>query len=178
MILSAELHPARPAQGRSCGTCALCCKVYDVPAIPKLMGKWCPHCTPGRGCGIHDTRPDHCRAFHCLWMTENWLGDEWKPEKSKMVLTFDPQTHFLFIQLDPGHPSSWRQEPYHAQLKRWAAAALQQNRHVIVFLNRHATIILPDREVALGQIGPEQLIIARKIMVQGQEKLDFEVISA
>jgi hypothetical protein len=178
MTLSEQLYPAMPASGRSCGTCALCCKVYDVPSVPKLMGKWCQHCTPGRGCGIHETRPDHCRAFHCLWMTENWLGDEWKPEKSKMVLTFDPQTHFLFVQLDPGHPAAWRQEPYLTQLKRWSAAALQQNRHVIIFLNRHATILLPDRDVTLGVMGPEQSIVVRKVQEHGQERLDFKVVSA
>ena len=28
-----------PAPGRSCGTCTLCCKVFDVPALEKLAGQ-------------------------------------------------------------------------------------------------------------------------------------------
>jgi hypothetical protein len=158
----ANLHGVEAAPGRSCGTCTLCCKVYEVPVLNKPIGKWCPHCSPGKGCAIHETRPDHCRAFHCLWMTEHWLGDAWKPEKSKMVLTFDPGTHFLFIQLDPGHPAAWRQEPYHTQIRRWSAAALKEQRHVVVFHNRHATLILPERDVVLGLLEPGQHIRARR----------------
>ena len=81
-----------PAEGRSCGTCTLCCKVFDVPSLEKPAGQWCKHCLPGRGCGIHETRPQHCRAFHCMWMTAPWLADEWKPERAKFVLTTDPAT--------------------------------------------------------------------------------------
>ena len=36
--------------GRECGSCSLCCKVYNVPEIEKPAGKWCRHCTPGKGC--------------------------------------------------------------------------------------------------------------------------------
>ena len=119
---------SQPAPGRACGTCTLCCKVYDVPALDKPAGQWCGHCKPGRGCGIHLTRPDHCRSFHCLWMTETWLGPEWKPERSKIVLSIDPATRFLFAQIDPGHAAAWRRDPYYGQLKRWAAASVREGR--------------------------------------------------
>ena len=38
-----------PAFKRTCGTCTLCCKVYDIPAVAKPMGKWCDHCDVGKG---------------------------------------------------------------------------------------------------------------------------------
>lgn len=154
--------PSFPAQGRDCGTCTLCCKVFDVPALAKPAGSWCAHCKPGRGCGIWETRPAHCRAFHCLWMTENWLGPEWKPEIAKFVLTLDPVSRYLLVQLDPGQPQAWRREPYRSQLRSWAAAAAREKRRVVVFLNRRATVILPDREVDLGVFAPGDRLVSRE----------------
>ena len=151
-----------PGEGRACGTCTLCCKVYDVPALDKPAGTWCRHCKPGRGCGIHETRPDHCRSFHCLWMTQTWLGPEWKPERSKMVLSIDPATNFMFVQVDPGSANAWRADPYYRHLKQWAAGAVTRNRQVVVFVNKSATVILPDRDVPLGVLGPGDRIMARE----------------
>jgi hypothetical protein len=167
-----------PAPGRSCGTCTLCCKVFDVPSLEKAAGQWCRHCKPGRGCGIHETRPSHCRSFHCLWMTEGWIGPEWKPERSKMVLTVDAGTRFLLVQVDPGAAAAWKREPYYGQLKRWAAASLQQRRHVVVFLNKSATVILPDRDVVLGVIGPEDRIVARERATANGVTFEVEKVRA
>lgn len=160
------LDPAAPATepvpGRACGTCTLCCKVYDVPPLAKPAGRWCGHCRPGRGCGIYETRPEPCRAFHCLWMTQDWLGPEWKPERSKLVLTIDPGTRFLLVQVDPGAANAWRAEPYYRSLKQWSAAGAARKQHVVVFLNKSATVILPDRDVPLGLMAPGDRILARE----------------
>ena len=167
-----------PAPGRSCGTCTLCCKVFDVPSLDKPAGQWCQHCLPGRGCGIHETRPQHCRAFHCLWMTAPWLADAWKPERAKFVLTMDPATRNLLVQVDPGQPRAWRVEPYYPQLKRWAQAALAEGKHVIVFLNTSATVVLPDRDVEVGPIGPgDTLSFNRRVTAHGIQ-VDVRKVSA
>ena len=176
------LDPAQfvsePAPGRSCGTCTLCCKVYDVPVLDKPAGRWCQHCRPGRGCGIHDSRPQHCRSFNCLWMTAPWLGPDWKPDRSKMVLSIDPETRFLFVQVDPGAAAAWRREPYYRQLKQWAAASLPQRRHVVVFLNKSATVVLPDRDVPLGEIEAGDRIVARERATPTGMRLDVEKVKA
>jgi hypothetical protein len=83
-------------------------------------------------------------------MTEGWLGDEWKPERAKFVMTIDPMTRFLLAQVDPGQPKAWRTEPYYAQFKRWAASHVQGGRLVVIFVNRSATVLLPDRDVDVG----------------------------
>ena len=80
---------------RACGTCTLCCKLFPVPELNKPAGKWCPHIAQGAGCGIHETRPLHCREFFCLWMTDPTMPDEWKPERSKIVLTTFPATRYI-----------------------------------------------------------------------------------
>lgn len=177
-MLSPEQIVAQPAPSRACGTCTLCCKVYDVPAVESVAGQWCRHTVSGRGCAIHATRPDHCRAFHCLWMTEGWLGPEWKPDRAKMVLTLDPVTRFLQVQVDPGQAGMWKRAPYYDQIKRWAVASLAQKRHVIVFVNRHATVILPDRDVPLGEFAPGDRLVSRERMTPKGLVIDVERVRA
>ncbi|MGU3536978.1 hypothetical protein [Methylobacterium sp. A54F] len=169
---------ATPAPGRACGACTLCCKVYDVPAVESVAGQWCRHTQAGRGCAIHASRPDHCRAFHCLWMTESWLGPEWKPDRAKMVLSLDPVTRNMNVQVDPGQASAWRREPYLGQLRRWAAASIPQKRHVLVHVNRLATLVLPDRDVPLGQMAPGDRIVTRERMTPAGPTLDVETVRA
>jgi len=177
-MLDPAAFASEPAPGRECGSCTLCCKVYDVPALEKLAGTWCRHCLPGRGCGIHATRPEHCRSFHCLWMTQGWLGPEWKPDRSKIVLSIDPVTRFLFAQVDPGAAGAWRREPFYGQLRAWAAAALRESRHVVVFVNKSATVVLPDRDVPVGILAPGDRLVARERRTAGGVTLDFEKVAA
>jgi Fe-S-cluster containining protein len=146
------------APGRDCGTCTLCCKVYDVPDLQKPAGKWCQHCTPGRGCGIHETRPGHCRSFFCLWMTEGWLGPEWKPEVAKFVLSIDPLSRYMMVQADPGQPKAWRAEPYMSQFRRWAQALLAEERLIIALNGKSATVITHQDDVELGFMGPDDRV--------------------
>src|SRR5215204_5290339 len=138
----------------------------------------CSRSRPGRGCGIHATRPDHCRAFYCLWMTQGWLGSEWKPERSKMVLTIDPDTKFLMVQVDPGNAGAWRQEPYRSHLKQFAASWLKLRRHVVVFVNKTATVVLPDRDVAIGTIEPGDRIVARERQTATGVRVEIEKVRA
>ena len=140
-MLNPEAYVAQPAPGRACGACTLCCKVYDVPAVESVAGTWCRHTRAGQGCAIHATRPDHCRAFHCLWMTEGWLGPEWKPDRAKMVLSLDPLTRNMNVQVDPGQAGAWRREPYYGQLKRWAVASVPSS----LPQRRRARPLLPRR---------------------------------
>ncbi len=177
MLDPAEIVAA-PAPGRACGACTLCCKVYDVPAVESLAGQWCQHTRAGKGCAIHATRPDHCRAFHCLWMTESWLGAEWKPDRAKMVLALDPVTRNMNVQVDPGQANAWRREPYYGQLKRWAAASIPKGRHVLVHLNKTTTVVLPDRDVPLGVLAPDDRIVSRPRMTAQGPTLDIETVRA
>ena len=168
---------ATPAPGRACGSCTLCCKVYDVPAVASVAGQWCRHTLQGRGCGIHATRPDHCRAFHCLWMTEAWMGPEWKPDRSRMVLSLDPATRSMNVQVDPGQPRAWRRDAYHSQLRRWAAASLPLKRLVLVHLNASTTVVLPDRDVPLGSFGPGDRLVMRERTTPAGMTADVERVS-
>ncbi|MGL5736548.1 MAG: YkgJ family cysteine cluster protein [Beijerinckiaceae bacterium] len=169
-------RPAAPA--RECGDCTLCCKVFDVPVLDKPAGRWCQHCQPGQGCGIHATRPDFCRQFFCLWITQGWIGPEWKPNLSKMVLTISPLNGMLTVQVDPQQPAAWRREPYYSQLKRWSAAAMQRKEIILVFLGKHATVILPDSDVSLGEINAGDRIVPETELTPLGPRPAFKIIRA
>lgn len=111
-------------------------------------------------------------------MTQTWLGPEWKPERSKMVLTVDPATHFLLVQVDPGAANAWRADPYYRNLKAWAEGAAARRRHVVVFVNKVATVILPDRDVPLGTVGPGDRIVARERQTPEGPRLEVEKVAA
>jgi hypothetical protein len=93
-----------PPDERACGTCSMCCKVYNIPILNKQEGKWCTHCAIGSGCRNYENRPEQCRSFVCLWLQDVTMAAEWKPEISKMVLSIYPTTGFIYVQVDPGTP--------------------------------------------------------------------------
>jgi hypothetical protein len=143
---------AAPATGRSCGSCTLCCKVYEVPPIDnKPRGVWCRHCQPGKGCGIWEQRPEFCRDFHCHWIRDDSFGPEWKPDIAKFVM--NERDSGLIVTVDPGHPQAWRREPYLAGLRRIAFAMNQDRRAVQVMVREHLTVLTPDDEIAVGPFG-------------------------
>ncbi len=70
-------------------------------------------------------------------------------------------------------PQAWRKQPYYDQLHRWAAASLQKGRHVIVFVNDVATLIMPDQDVPLGPMNPADGFSVRQTL--GPGGMSYEV---
>jgi hypothetical protein len=147
--------------GRECGSCSLCCKVYNIVEIGKAAGKWCGQCKPGRGCKIHDNLPTQCAEFNCLWRTDAAMPAQWKPDQAKMVASIQPMTRNIQIQVDPGLPSAWSRQPYHDHLRQWAKKNMPTGIYVVVFVNDQATLVLPDQDVPLGPLTPDQTIAVR-----------------
>ncbi len=151
------------APGRSCGTCTMCCKVYLIRELRKPAGQWCAHCVQGSGCGIHASRPRSCREFFCSWLVDPNLGPEWKPEVARFVLSADAIHRAIMVTVDPGSPLAWKREPYYAVLKRFSEVFFRIDQKVLVNLNGHITVILPDREVPIGRIMPgDEIVLARE----------------
>jgi hypothetical protein len=145
--------------GRSCGSCSLCCKVLHIAELDKPIGKWCGHCRPGNGCGIHQTRPVSCRGFYCEWMIGKGLGPEWKPDRCKFVLKKTNDGN-LTAHVDPGFPNAWRATPYYQNFKIWAADAAKQTpmRVISIMVGERVTVVLPDSEVEFGVMGSDELV--------------------
>jgi hypothetical protein len=86
--------------GRDCGGCTVCCTALpvDEPALRKQANVDCPQCDVGGGCRVYDRRPQTCREFFCGWRALPKLGDEWRPDRSGVMVTFDDQ------DIPPGYP--------------------------------------------------------------------------
>jgi hypothetical protein len=146
---------------RQCGNCSLCCKVLGVPELDKHKDDWCPHFAAGAGCSIYGNRPSSCRNFACRWLTDPAMGPEWKPSVCKMVIDSRPT---LFVaHVDPAVSRPWCVEPYISVLKRLSAQGLTAGVIVIVIEQRRTIVILPDREVDLGVIGPKARIAMQRV---------------
>jgi Fe-S-cluster containining protein len=157
--MSDQMQMSQTVEGRSCGDCSLCCKLPRIDAVDKPAGTWCRHCAPGRGgCTIYDSRPSSCRAFHCGWIVDADLGPEWRPLTSKMIAVLEQAGRRIAVHVDPSYPDAWRRQPYYRQLKRWSQEAVEVRRQVIIHIRRKAIVILPDRDIDLGDVLPDEQI--------------------
>lgn len=163
--------------GRSCRGCTLCCKVLAIAELEKPRAAWCTHCDVKAGCRIHGSHPAECRDFYCGYLTNSMLDERWNPTRSKMVLAYD-ELHAprLSVHVDPGRPNAWREEPYYAQIKRWAAAAAAKRGQVVVCLGARTIAVLPDRDKDLGEVRADQFIITSARPGPGGPTLDVFVV--
>ena len=78
--------------GRTCGTCTACCTLFpiDQPDLVKQAGVPCQHLA-GSGCGLHPNWPKVCGEWFCGWRRLPRLGDEWRPDRSGIVVVFDAE---------------------------------------------------------------------------------------
>jgi hypothetical protein len=143
---------------RSCGTCTLCCKVMSITELQKPKGQWCAHCTPGRGCQIYTAKPAECSTFKCGWLLDERLGDEWKPDKCKFVLSFDDQNNQLVAHVDSRF-GTWRDEPYLSWLRNMAGAARPHGGMVLVVEQGKTILVYPERAIELGLVGEDDRIV-------------------
>jgi len=159
--------------GKACGTCMMCCKVLHIKELEKPAGVWCRHAVARKGCGIYPERPPICQDFYCQWMRSPDLGPEWKPDKAKFVIYFQPDMALLHVNVDPNFPKAWTKPPFYPAIKRWAIDAAERRQFVLVRIGAHLIAVLPDRDVDMGQVDPAaRLIVSRR---QGPAGFIYEV---
>jgi Fe-S-cluster containining protein len=155
-------RPAAPER-RECGSCGMCCKQFHIPAVEKPAGKWRWHWAAGAGCSIHPDRPQQCREFFCLWMSDASVADAWKPDCSRIVLSIFPGDGFLYAQVEPSSPQAWRKQPYFDGLRRMAAGLQETNRRVVVFVGENATQVTPQGATPLGRMSAKDNFVVEPV---------------
>jgi hypothetical protein len=156
-------HQPHLVPGRACGSCMMCCKVPYIKEFEKPAGVWCKHAVAGKGCGIYESRPGSCQAFYCLWMQDASFGPEWKPEKSKFVTYIQQNGLNIQVAVDPSFPNAWMKEPYYARIKQWAREGAEQGRFVFVRIGPRMIAVLPDRDLDIGRVDPDDhIVVARR----------------
>lgn len=158
----------KPAAGRACGSCNMCCKVLHIEDLGKPAGAWCAHARPGVGCAIYDARPGNCRQFFCQWILDANFGPEWKPDTAKFVVSPLTSETNLLIGVDPNFPNAWRREPYQSQIRQWVKICEGMGRFVIVRVGARCLALLPDKDVDLGPVGKDDdVLITREVGAAG-----------
>ena len=51
-------------------------------------------------------------------------------------------------------------------------------RHVLVHVNKTTTVVLPDRDVSLGVVGPDERIVSRDRMTPQGPSFDVQKVKA
>jgi hypothetical protein len=126
-------------EGRTCGTCSLCCILPDIDELDKPANEPCRHCRAGGGCVAYDARPATCRDFYCLWRTDASLGPEWEPAVSGIMLYAQgPQ---LTVLVDPAFPEDWRRAPYLGELEARARVLKAEGGYVVVYVGDAVTVV-------------------------------------
>ena len=77
--------------GRECGECTSCCVflLIEDGDFKKPADKACSHMVEKGGCKIYAERPSVCQSWHCAWRFMGQLGDEWRPDRSGVLLRSD-----------------------------------------------------------------------------------------
>jgi len=153
------LAPQSRVPVHACGGCTLCCKVMGVEEIGKPGGVWCPQCSVGVGCKIYESRPAACRTFDCAWLYEAALGPQWRPDKARFVMAYELGGKRLVVRTDAQRPEAWKRQPYYGWLKAFAKAAAPRGQYVLVDQSGRAIVVLPDRDVDLGVVAPDESIV-------------------
>ena len=65
--------------GKSCGSCIMCCTALEIPELKKPAGPACPNCILSGGCTIYADRPQVCRDFECLWLSDAQSAAQYAP---------------------------------------------------------------------------------------------------
>jgi hypothetical protein len=129
-----------------------------ISELKKPHGVWCPHCKPGLSCKIYENRPNECRNFYCGFLTNDILGEEWRPSYSKIIITGKDNGKHIIANVDPVRPDAWRREPYYSWLKKWAGGLMQTRGQVLARIDRHFYVIFPDRDVDMGLVDDDETI--------------------
>ncbi len=147
------------ATTRECDGCTLCCKVLSIDVLEKPAGTWCANCDIGKGCKIYASRPGNCVAFQCAYLIDPDLDERWKPSTARFVLVSTENSRRIIAHMDPQRPDAWKREPYLSQFKNWARRGAQSNTQIIIMVGRHSWIVFPDREVDLGEVAEDELVV-------------------
>ena len=157
-LYESEENPLVP--GRICGSCTMCCTVMEVwSELNKPAGVTCSHLAAGLGCTIRDERPQACRRFFCGWRLDPNIDSLWKPDISGFVLTISLRYGAMLVMVDPTRPLAWKVQPYYGRLKEWSARAFKEDKRIVAVVGSDATVLLPDRDVPIGVLGPDDEIV-------------------
>jgi hypothetical protein len=131
-----------------------------VETLQKPAGRACAHLGAAGGCGIYPDRPQECRVFHCAWIRDPQLGEDWRPDRVNFLVRTDGDQRAIFIDVDPDHPEAWRQAPYYGRIKGWSRIVPAGQGRVVVYVGRQTWLVFPEGDLNVGETGPADVIVS------------------
>ena len=100
--------------------------------------------------------------------------------------SFQREIHFSLLRLrcilriyaDPARADAWKAEPYLTTIRQWARTAEREGGMVMVWCGPRVTIVTPTRDIALGEVREDQLIVPVERMTPRGVERTFEVRDA
>ena len=136
---------------RSCGTCTLCCKFSEIAELKKPAHKWCQHCDIGKGCKIYSAKPSECSSFYCLWLYDERLPDDWRPDRIKCVL-YGHIDGSVIADFEPLNRAALRNDKYLSVLRRYAAEIEHAGKFVVAAFGQNIFAVTPRQIFPLGRV--------------------------
>jgi hypothetical protein len=93
------------------------------------------------------------------------LDQTWHPLVSKMVVDQEAEGNRISIHVHPDYPLKWREEPYYSQIKKWSVFAVDHQAQVVIYVKDRVTVVLPNKEIDLGEVEPEDHIMVGELDV-------------
>lgn len=90
------------------------------------------------------------------------MPDAYRPDRSKVVLAYDPDGSRLVAHCDPAAPLAWRNEPVHSLLKQRAAATWNDTVTIFAKAGPRVWAIAPNGDADLGALDPRSPYVIRK----------------
>jgi hypothetical protein len=115
--------------------------------------------------------------FQCRFLQDPSLREEWRPSKSRIVVTVTPDRQRIAAHVDPERPGAWRREPFYSTFKTWARELASQSDRIgqmYVAIGKHTIVILPDRNVDVGIVEDDEIVITKKD--RGPRGLTYDAI--
>ena len=129
--------------GRECGECQVCCDLLNIdsPEFQKMPQTPCAHLAGGgKGCAIHTTRYPACRAYHCAWRYMANFSEDWRPDRSGVLIDFQ----------NDGIPAQYSKRPG----LRFTIAGPRETVHQPGFVNALTRLLGAGIPVVLAFPGP------------------------
>jgi uncharacterized protein len=108
-----------------CGDCTLCCTLLHVKELEKPSHTKCVHLIQGiatrPGCSVYHKRPQSCKDFECLWLQEDDMPPELRPDRSHVVLWVTSNSEIIIASVDPQYPLAYKQGEMGRLLQRMLA---------------------------------------------------------
>jgi uncharacterized protein len=86
----------------------MCCSALEIIEFKKAPGVPCVNCLASGGCAVYQARPQVCREFECLWLTERGLPPNMRPDRIGTILMEDDDSGEYRAVCEPHRPFAWR----------------------------------------------------------------------